>query len=96
MKLTVHDVILRPVITEQAARLTERDNKYTFRVHRQANKIQIRRAVEELFNVKVTRVWTSNVPAKRKGGLRTRRPGFTSAWKKAIVAVAPGESIDLV
>ena len=63
MNLTAHDIILRPVITEQASRLTELHNKYTFRVHRQANKIQIRLAVQQLFEVKVTAVRTLNVPA---------------------------------
>lgn len=96
MNLTPHDVILAPIYTEQAHRLTERENKYTFRVNRRANKIQIRQAVEELFHVKVRKVHTLNVMPKRKGGLRTRTPGFTSAWKKAIVTVAPGESIELV
>ncbi len=96
MNLTVHDIILRPVITEHAARMTERHNKYTFRVHRQANKVQIRRAIEELFSVKVKQVHTMNVPSKRKGGLRTRRPGATAAWKKAIVTLVEGNTIDLV
>lgn len=96
MKLTAHDVILRPVVTEQAARLTEQHNKYTFRVHRDANKIQIRDAVQTLFNVKVKKVRTINMPAKRKGGLRVRTPGVRSPWKKAIVALAPGDKIDLV
>lgn len=96
MNLTVHDILLRPVITEHTTGLTEKGNKYTFRVHKRANKLQIRRAVEELFNVKVKKVRTCVVPPKRKGGLRARRPGFTSAWKKAIVTVAAGDTIDLV
>ena len=96
MSLTIHDILLRPVVTEHSARNSERYNKYTFRVHSGANKIQIRQAVQTLFNVKVTKVATLNVPPKRKGGLRTRRPGFTSGWKKAIVTLAPGDTIDLV
>ena len=96
MKLTVHDIILRPVVTEHAARLTERHNKYTFRVHRDANKIQIREAVKTLFNVKVTKVHTINMPAKRKGGLRVRTPGIRSPWKKAIITLAKGDTINLV
>ena len=96
MNLTVHDVLLAPVVTEQTARLTELQNKYTFRVHRSANKIQIREAVQALFHVKVTKVATLRVPPKRRGGLRTRTPGFTSSWKKAIITLAPGDTIELV
>ena len=96
MNLTVHDILFRPVITENATLQTARYNKYTFRVHPAANKIQIRNAVQDLFKVKVTKVATLNVPAKRKGGLRTRHPGFSTAWKKAIVTLAQGDTIDLV
>lgn len=86
-----HDVILRPVITEKSSRLME-NNQYTFEVHRDANKIQIRKAVEEIFKVKVLRVNTINVKSKPKrlGAFL----GRSRSWKKAIVTLAPGERIE--
>ncbi len=67
-------------------------SKYTFEVHRDANKIQIRNAVEEVFNVKVASVNTVNV----KGKLRRRgaSKGYTRSWKKAIVALKPDQHIE--
>ncbi|ACZ19414.1 50S ribosomal protein L23 [Thermanaerovibrio acidaminovorans] len=91
MNLVAHDVILRPVITEKSSRLME-NNQYTFEVHRDANKIQIRKAVEEIFKVKVLRVNTINVKSKPKrlGAFL----GRSRSWKKAIVTLAPGERIE--
>ncbi|TDA68597.1 MAG: 50S ribosomal protein L23 [Clostridia bacterium] len=86
------DVILRPVITEKSTRLME-DNKYTFYVHPQATKIDIRRAAEELFQVRVLEVRTMRVPGK------TRRvgkfSGRTPNRKKAIIKLAPGDRIEI-
>ena len=96
MSLTLHDVILKPVVTEQAVQQQELHNKYTFRVHPRANKPMIRRAVEELFKVKVKKITTLNVPAKRKGRQRTGRVGFSTAWKKAVVTLRDGDTIELV
>lgn len=81
------DIILAPVITEKAvASLNEK--KYTFRVAKSANKIQIAQAVEEIFGVAVAKVNTVSM----KGHLRRqgRNEGYTSDWKKAIVTLTPG------
>ena len=83
---TAHDVIVRPIITEDSMdRLA--DKKYTFEVAPGSNKIEIKRAVEEIFKVQVAKVNTITVPAKEK------RVGYhvgkTSEWKKAIVTLKP-------
>ena len=91
MKLTAHDIILRPIITEKSSTLMEL-NKYTFEVHKSANKIQIRQAIEQVFKVTVLSVNTMNVPSKpkRRGAL----VGRTRSWKKAIVALPRGQTIE--
>lgn len=87
MSKAAQDIILRPVDTEESRRNLE-INKYTFIVAKTANKIEIARAVEELFGVKVAKVNTINVLGhKRRYG---RFEGFTSAKKKAIVTLAEG------
>ncbi len=88
------DIIQNVHLTEKATILSERGNQYVFRVSPKANKIQIRQAIEKLFQKKVVRVNTCNFLGKAKRG-RTQRPGFTSDWKKAIVTLAPGEKIEL-
>lgn len=86
------DIIIRPIITEHSYDMME-DNVYTFEVAKTANKIEIRKAVEELFNVKVSKVRTLNVKPKNK---RVRVvPGKTRTWKKAMVTLAEGDSIEL-
>ncbi len=86
------DVILRPLITEKATRLSG-ENKYAFEVDRRANKHQIRDAVQRAFNVRVVRVNTMNVRGKsRRAGRRYTR---SRDWKKAIVTLAEGDSIQL-
>jgi large subunit ribosomal protein L23 len=91
MNLVAHDIIIRPIITEKSSALVEL-NKYTFEVHRSANKIQIRKAVEQIFKVKVLSVNTMNVPSKpkRMGAFL----GKTRSWKKAIVALPEGQRIE--
>ena len=86
-------VIQEPVITEKATILRE-GNKYAFRVHAKANKIQIRQAIESIFSVKVESVRTVNVPSKpkRQGLHQGRRAG----WKKAYVTLKAGDSIEIV
>ena len=86
-------IIKRPLIlTEKGQQLRESDNKYLFEVDRRANKTQIRQAVETLFNVSVTEVNTMVV----RGRIRRMGRGYakTQNWKKAIVKVADGETID--
>ena len=88
---TKHETVVRPLITEKSSAAYQDRGEYTFEVHPNATKPQIRQAIEELFGVKVTDVWTSNMRGKEKRMGRSvgRRP----AWKKAIVTLAPGETI---
>ncbi len=91
------DILKKPVLTEKAYDLQESRNTLTFVVDKKANKIEIKQAVEDFYNVKVERVNTLNVPAKAKsrftksGLLKGRKSGY----KKAIVVLAEGESIDI-
>ena len=87
-----HQIIIRPLITEKNTNLMAL-NKYSFEVDRAANKMQIRQAVESIFNVSVTAVHTMNVRGKmRRHGTRF---GYTADWKKAIVTLAEGDRIEL-
>jgi large subunit ribosomal protein L23 len=89
---SIHDVLVRPLITEKSTRLME-EGQYTFEVHREANKIQIREAVERTFGVRVKAVNTMNMPRKERR--RGRVFGSVPGWKKAIVTLQPGETIDI-
>ena len=92
LKLDPHQVVLRPLVTEKGMHQATRYNAYTFEVNRMAGKDDIRRAVEELFDVKVIRVNTQNRQGKPR---RTRfRWGTTKAWKKAVVTLDPEHRID--
>lgn len=86
-------IILAPIITEKAMLLKEKNNQVSFWVDPRANKIEIKRAVEELFKVKVLDVQTIRVKGKPKGGFRTK--GRRSLRKKAIVRLAEGQTIDI-
>lgn len=87
-----YQVVLRPLVTEKGMHRATRNNAYAFEVNRLATKDDIRRAVEELFDVKVVRVNTQNRRGKPR---RTRfRYGHTKAWKKAIVTLDPEHRID--
>ena len=83
--MNARDVILAPVITEKSVQALG-EKKYTFRVADGANKIEIAKAAEEIFGVKVASVNTLNVPAKAKR-MGAGRPGTTRAWKKAYVTL---------
>ena len=86
------DIIQGPIITEKSMALKENYNKYTFKVLKSANKIEIKNAVEEIFKVKVLSVATVNVlPKKTRVGQHT---GFKPAYKKAICKLAEGDKID--
>ncbi len=90
--MDVYDVIIRPIVTEKSLTLREL-GQYVFEVHRRANKIQVRKAIEEIYGVKVETVNVSNMPAKITR-TRGRRPTTRhAAWKKAVVTLAPGERI---
>jgi large subunit ribosomal protein L23 len=86
-------VVRKPLVTERFADLRERDNKFIFEVHPDANKHEIRQAIEHFFGVKVTDVRTMNVRGKIKR--LGRFSGKRADWKKAIVTLAEGDSIDL-
>jgi large subunit ribosomal protein L23 len=90
-----YDLLQTVRLTEKQALLTEKLNKYVFRVSPRANKIQIKQAVERLFNKKVVSVNTCNYAGKKK---RERRADFgrKAHWKKAIVTLEEGEKIDLI
>ena len=83
MATTAYDIIKRPIITEQSMAETEA-KKYTFEVAKSANKIEIAKAVEEIFGVKVAKVNTLNMQGKEKR-MGAGRPGMTKTWKKAYV-----------
>ncbi|HMB68251.1 MAG TPA: 50S ribosomal protein L23 [bacterium] len=86
-------VLVRPLLTEKATIRREVENEYAFAIDVRANKIDVKRAVEDLFNVKVTKVRTVNRSGKMKrmGVHQGRR----AAWKKALVTLAAGNTIDL-
>jgi len=95
MKLS--DVLVKPILSEKANKQAEKENRYAFIVDKKANKLEIKKAVEEFYGVQVAEVNTSIVPGKTKakftkaGYIVGRKP----AKKKAIVTVAEGETIDL-
>jgi large subunit ribosomal protein L23 len=86
-------VLVKPLITERSMALRDDHNKYAFQVHVQATNPEIRKAVEELFEVKVTSVHTLNMLGKNKR--LGRFMGRRSSWKKAIVGIAAGQTIDI-
>ncbi|MCX5995045.1 MAG: 50S ribosomal protein L23 [Chloroflexi bacterium] len=87
-----YEVLRRPIITEKNSMLLAQ-SKYTFEVSRDANKPQIKEAVEKAFKVKVTSVNVICVPGKMRRAGRQR--GMTSPWKKAVVTLEPGQKIEL-
>ncbi|MCA6070599.1 MAG: 50S ribosomal protein L23 [Endomicrobium sp.] len=92
--MEIRNIIKRPIVTEKATLLKEKDNKYTFVVNRDANKFQIKQAVESLFNVKVESVHTSNYAGKSKR--MGAHSGYKSDWKKAMVKLGAGQEIQMV
>ncbi len=88
----MHEIIKRPLITEKSTRLKDAGNQIAFVVDPQANKVQIRQAIEKLFKVKVKNVRTMNLAGKRKRVGRFQ--GWKSDWKKAIVTLKEGERIE--
>lgn len=87
-----YDIIKRPLITEKTNLQKEDNNQVTFEVDRRANRIEIQRAIEQVFKVKVAKTRTLNVTGKVKR--RGRILGKRKDWKKAIVTLMPGERID--
>ncbi len=91
----VYKVIQKVVLTEKGARLSEEENKYIFNVRPDANKAEIKQAVEELFKVKVSTVNTMKRQGKNKRE-RTASAGRTAGTKRAVVTLVEGSKIDLV
>ena len=90
--MTPHEILRRPLITEKSTIEKEKSNQLAFEVDRKANKVEIRRAVEQLFGVKVLGVRTLQMKGKVKRFGRTL--GKRRGWKKAIVALAEGEHVE--
>ncbi len=90
---TLHQIVVRPIVTEKSSAAYQDRGEYTFEVHVDASKPQIKRAIEELFGVHVTGVWTSQQRGRprRMGRTVGRRPN----WKKAIVTLRAGDTIDI-
>jgi len=90
-------VLMRPVITEKVNGQIEKSNRYTFVIDKRANKLEVKKAVEEFYGVKVENVNTARVPAKSKTRMTKAGilSGRKSGYKKAIVTLAEGDSIDL-
>jgi len=90
--MTLHEILKRPLITEKSTIQKETKNQLTFEVNRKANKVEIRRAVEKVFNVRVTDVRTIQMKgkAKRSGRILGKRQD----WKKAVVTLAPGQHVE--
>ena len=91
------NIIIKPYITEKTERLSEQYNRYTFIVNKKANKIEIQKAIKEMYNVEPIAVNTMIMPAKAKnrmtrGGLIK---GRVASFKKAIVSIADGEELDI-
>ncbi len=88
-----YSVIIRPLITEQGMHLASAKGAYSFEVDKRANKTEIKKAIENIYDVKVDKVRTAN----RKGKMRRRgrNMGMTKSWKKAVVYLHPDYHIDL-
>ena len=88
-----HTIVRSPVITEKSTDSTDKNNAYTFKVAPTANRIEIKQAIEDIFDVKVKKVNTLRQPGKRKRLGAT--VGMTRGYKKAIVVLYPGHKIDI-
>lgn len=87
----MEEIILAPILTEKSQKLREK-GIYVFKVLKRANKVEIKKAIEKIFNVKVAKVTTINVPRKKR--TRGRIFGFKPSYKKAMVKLAKGEKIE--
>ena len=96
------EVLIKPVLTEKMAIMQERENKYAFIVRKSANKIQIKQAIENKFDVKILKIATMNFDGKIKqmttksNGRTIRTEGKKASFKKTIVTLVKGESIDFI
>ena len=100
--MSVREIIIKPLFTEKMRQLEEAQGKYAFHVDSSANKIEIKDAVEKRFDVEVANVATMNRLGKakqmtvRSGGRTIRTSGHRSDWKKAIITLKEGSTIDLI
>ena len=100
--MKVNDIIIRPLFTEKMSRLEELEKKYAFEVLKGSNKIEIARAIENKFDVKVKKIATMNFIGKEKnmtvrsGGRTIRTKGKRASWKKAVITLMDGYEIDLL
>ena len=100
--MSYQKIIIRPLFTEKMSRLEEEEQKYAFQVMKGVNKIEIKRAIEEKFEIEVENVATMNYMGKEKnmtirsGGRTIRTQGNRANWKKAIVTIKEGQTIDLL
>jgi large subunit ribosomal protein L23 len=92
--IDIYDVVKKPLLTERTMSRLDQSNTYVFQVHPKANKVQIRNAIERLFDVKVVSVNTASMHGKtrRRGRMVTKQPD----WKKAFVTLREGDSIELL
>tara|TARA_B110000196_G_C21132480_1_gene659242 strand:+ start:1329 stop:1649 length:321 start_codon:yes stop_codon:yes gene_type:complete len=96
------EIIIRPLLTEKSNLLSESSNKYVFQVSLGANKIEIKKSIEDRFNVKIIKVATMNCRGKNKNmsvrssGKVIRTNGDRSKWKKAIITLSKDDNIDLI
>ena len=91
--MSARDIIIRPIVTEKTMKLQSDENKITFIVAKNANKVSVAQAIKEIYDIKVEKVNIVNVhPKTRRVG---RYEGKTNAYKKAIVTLPEGESIDI-
>ena len=101
MSINYNKILIRPIFTEKMSRLEE-ERKYSFQVMVGTNKLEVKKAVEMMFDVSVKKVSTSNHSGKKKnmtvrsGGRTIRTNGRRSSWKKAIVTLKEGDVIDLL
>ncbi len=91
--MNIYEILKRPITTEKSGILLDYYSQYIFEVDRRANKIQVREAVEKIFDVDVISVNIMNMPAKR-GRFGRRQVVKKPAWKKAVVKLAPGQRIE--
>lgn len=88
-----YDIVRRAIVTEKSTTMQSMRNQFTFEVARSANKIEVKKAIETLFSVKVVKVNMLGVPGKARRAFG--RPGETRPWKKAVVTLKQGDSIDI-
>lgn len=97
MTVPAHQIVVAPIMTEESQIQIRKANQYTFKVNPNANKKQIREALESIFpNIRVEQVNTINYQGKKSAQTGKRKPGSKPSWKKAIVTLRSGDEINLI